>query len=328
MRAEPWRIAEVSDDFATRFLHVDQRYEFIERVNSIMELPSNIPILIVVEAEMDVLATLWRLCKELEYTEDRVRFAAVAGLEQFNWNEVDDCVRRGSWLVLQGVAFLQNATFNVHTLMEHVNVDYISPEFRLWIVWNTQDHQSPPRKLLESCRSLYFETVHSAQDCFYEVVGCSEWESLLAMEQQPVPNELKLTVAASLLVCRIAFWDQLNVVIEVDRLIATLKSIFARMRLEDLEGWKKIVEDCIIATVQDSEIGAACKILDDILNDGNPDWIEAVRLIMQAWSSFSETNIDFKIVCRLVTSQELQTRRQRETSSRVNNFIGQLFRRK
>jgi len=82
-------------------------------------------------------------------------------------------VRRGNWLVLQGFAHLRCLINNIRTLLEHLVVDNISAEFKLFILWDALDTKEDdrdgllPRLLLENCRTLHFEHVHTPEDCFH-----------------------------------------------------------------------------------------------------------------------------------------------------------------
>lgn len=84
---------------------------------------------------------------------------------------MEDCVRRGNWLVLQGFAHLGNLINNLRTLLEHLAVDNVSADFKLFILWDGMDEGSKeillPRLLLEHSRTIYLEHVHTPEDCFH-----------------------------------------------------------------------------------------------------------------------------------------------------------------
>lgn len=65
-----------------------QRVEFSDYCASMADVSSLTPLLLFVEPAVDLLAALSRFCREFDFPEDRVRFAAVAGVDHLNWVEV------------------------------------------------------------------------------------------------------------------------------------------------------------------------------------------------------------------------------------------------
>ena len=176
-----WRLAAAVETMAQKFLKISQKVEFNDYVTSIGDVSSVTPLLLFVEPGVDLLAIVSRLCREFDFPEDRARFAAVAGLDSLNWVEVEDCVRRGNWLVLQGFAHLRSMINNVRVLLEYLAADNISAEFKLFILWEAFDDDMEgdevgsvasrrrarlPQLLMENCRTVYIEHVHTFEDCF------------------------------------------------------------------------------------------------------------------------------------------------------------------
>lgn len=175
-----WRFAAAVETMSQKFLKISQKVEFTDYVTSIADVSCVTPLLMFVEPGVDLLAVMSRLCREFDFPEDRARFAAVAGLDSLNWAEVEDCVRRGNWLVLQGFAHLRSMVNNVRVLLEHLAVDNISAEFKLFILWDAFDDEDDddgitsaerrrrqlPKLLMENCQTVYVEHVHTMEDCF------------------------------------------------------------------------------------------------------------------------------------------------------------------
>lgn len=174
--------AESVEVLSQKFLKISQKVEFSDYVASLADVTSVTPILMFVEPGVDLLSVISRLCREFDFPEDRVRFAAIAGLDTLNWVEVEDCVRRGNWLVLQGFGHLGSTVNNVRVLLEYLGVDNISAEFKLIILMdaindNYDDDRDDgsgvriqrkplPRLLMENCRSVYIDHIHTIEDCF------------------------------------------------------------------------------------------------------------------------------------------------------------------
>ena len=100
---------------------------------------------------------------------------------------MEDCVRRGNWLVLQGFAHLRNMVNNMRMLLEHVAADNMSPEFKLFIIWEVgldvsddevKEERPLPRLLMENCRPVYLEQVRTAEDCFQEFTRSPDFDRL------------------------------------------------------------------------------------------------------------------------------------------------------
>lgn len=180
-----WKFASGVEIMSQKFLKINQKMEFTDYVSSIADAGCVTPLLMFVEPGVDLLAVMSRLCREFDFPEDRARYAAVAGLDSLNWVEVEDCVRRGNWLVLQGFAHLHSMVNNVRLLLEHLAADNISAEFKLFILWDAFDYEGEeegdddtlvtsaerrrrqlPRLLLENCQTIYVEHIHSLEDCF------------------------------------------------------------------------------------------------------------------------------------------------------------------
>ena len=169
-----WCFASSVENLSQKYLKMNHKVEFADYVASLADVGSVTPILMFVEPGVDLLSVISRLCREFDFPEDRVRFAAVAGLDSLNWVEVEDCVKRGNWLVLQGFAHLGSMINNVRVLLEHLAADNISAEFKLFVLWDALDDDNDddtskralPRLLMENCRSVYIEHVCSIEDCF------------------------------------------------------------------------------------------------------------------------------------------------------------------
>ena len=80
---------------------------------------------------------------------------------------------RGNWLVLLGYAELSNNITNTLLLLEHLKVDYLSPEFRLWISWD------PHANNVTGIIKLYSIMPVSLTVYFIQTIG--KWPRLLAV---------------------------------------------------------------------------------------------------------------------------------------------------
>ncbi len=321
-------VSVASDHFTRKFLRISQRIEFSECALAVLDFANATPILMLIERGLNMLTIISRMAKELDFPDDRIRFNAVSGLNTLNWSEIEDCVRRGNWCVLQGFAHLNNVVRNVHTLYEHLNVDYMSPEFRLWIMWGYDDVTPPPSVLLEHARSLYFEGVHTAEDCFLDVTTSSEFDMFLTVEHEGIDRQMKFKLAGLIIVLRVSLWDQLHVVVSVYELLAALKNIVAYIQkgLDWRETFQKVVTNMVRERIPDQHHSTFhSRLLPDLLNDSNESWVAAVQLLENKWSNPTETSCEMSTVFALMTLPENEARRKSLVSEQIWEFLEKSF---
>ena len=321
-------ISTLSDFFTRKFLRISQRIEFSECAMAVMDFPNATPVLILIERGLNMLSIISRMGKELDFPDDRIRYTAVSGLDSLNWTDIEDCVRRGNWYVLQGFAHLNNMVRNVHTLLEHLNVDYMSPEFRLWIVWGFDDETNPPCILLEHARSLYFESVHTAEDCYLDVTTLSELDMFLTVEHENIDSNLKFTMVAMIIVLRIALWDRLNIVVPATEIMGLLKEMVRLLQGEAVwpDVFKTLVSDAVLDLLTDQQVLIFQRdILSDLLQERNESWVKAVQLLKEKWSNPTETSCELTTIFDLITVPENESRRQIANSEEIWRFLNYSF---
>ena len=86
---------------------------------------------------------------------------------------------RGNWLVLLGYADLSNNITNTLMLLEHLKVDYLSSDFRLWISWDSQANNVI---ISIECWLIFIEFLN---EFIQSVIG--KWSELLAAGEHPLP---------------------------------------------------------------------------------------------------------------------------------------------
>ena len=83
-----YKLSSLIETISQQFFKTGQRVDFGDYCAAMADVSSVTPLLLFVEPAVDLLAALSRFCREFDFPEDRVRFAAVAELDQLNWVEV------------------------------------------------------------------------------------------------------------------------------------------------------------------------------------------------------------------------------------------------
>ena len=83
-----YKLSSLIETISQQFFKTGQRVDFGDYCAAMADVSSVTPLLLFVEPAVDLLAALSRFCREFDFPEDRVRFAAVAELDHLNWVEV------------------------------------------------------------------------------------------------------------------------------------------------------------------------------------------------------------------------------------------------
>ena len=337
-----WRLASSIETLSQKLLNIScVKVELGDYMASLSDSSSSTPLLMVVEPGVDQLAILSRICREFDFPEDRVRFSSVAGLTSLNWAEVEDCVRRGNWLVLQGFSHLGGVINNMRLLLEHLATDNISAEFKLFILWEASatghkladdDDEPvakvPPQLLLENCRSYYFEHVHSPEDCFQEMTRSFDFDRLINDSQratEPDLYALKLKTAATLLILRVVLYDRWECLLPLADVWQTAHQMAHLVSLG--HEWEPAVrrvatDNFSSAHVPSSRRKDFVQLVDQLVAAASADgcWGTARDALIGVWSHGTVTPAtvtDFSVVAHLLTDAENERRRQVELSGQL-----------
>jgi len=245
---------------------------------------------------------------------------------------VEDCVRRGNWLVLQGFAHLRNMVNNMRMLLEHLAADNISPEFKLFIIWEIgfedqfnkpKQEELLPRLLLENCRPVYLEQAHTAEDCFQEFTRSPDFDRLMNDPLRGISSyQLKLKTAALLGIFRLIVWNKLDCLIPVSELWAASKliALLVAVRNHDWAGtFTRVVTDQFSGRLEPEQRHQLVdRILPDLVAGKEANWNRAIQVLVESWASSNHQPIvEYIDVAQWLADEESETRRQIKLSQQL-----------